>query len=98
MNPVFCFGTSSHPSHNKNRKVLIMRLLKVFLGKVRKPFFSSERRVSSYLLSMLLTTSNLFAEGKIDRFFLRRYSLSFGNAKPFPCFPREKKGFSPCRT
>jgi len=34
MNTVFCFGATSHPSHNKNRKVFIMRLLKVFLGKV----------------------------------------------------------------
>jgi len=36
MNTVFCFGATSHPSHNKNRKVFIMRLLKVFLGKVQK--------------------------------------------------------------
>ncbi|OHE70683.1 MAG: hypothetical protein A2007_06115 [Verrucomicrobia bacterium GWC2_42_7] len=36
MNTVFFFGATSHPSHNKNRKVLIMRLLKVFLGKVQK--------------------------------------------------------------
>ena len=36
MNTVFCFGATSHPSHNKNRKVFIMRLLKVFLGEVQK--------------------------------------------------------------
>ncbi|OHE74003.1 MAG: hypothetical protein A2007_02560 [Verrucomicrobia bacterium GWC2_42_7] len=36
MNTVFCFGATSYPSHNKNRKSFIMRLLKVFLGKVQK--------------------------------------------------------------
>jgi len=45
MNTVFCFGATSYSSHNKNRKVLIMRLLKVFFGKSenldtpKKPIF-----------------------------------------------------------
>ncbi|OHE71922.1 MAG: hypothetical protein A2007_05855 [Verrucomicrobia bacterium GWC2_42_7] len=43
MNTVFRFGATSHPSHNKNLTVFIMRLLKVFLGKVRKPFFLQKK-------------------------------------------------------
>ena len=44
MNTVFYFGAISHPSHNKNRKVLIMRLLKVFLWKVQKAFLSEGKK------------------------------------------------------
>jgi len=55
MNTVFYFGATSHPSHNKNRKVLIVRLLKVFLGKGMKPFFLQEEGFSRiYSLCSLL--------------------------------------------
>ena len=65
MNTVFCFGAISHPSHNKNRKVLIMRLLKVFLGKVRNPFFLQKEGFPR--IYMLLTIEHSPAHPLIHR-------------------------------